>query len=185
HLTSDVRIHGIIAEGGAAPNIVPERAVARFYFRAAERCYLNQVVEKAKKVAHGAALATGCRLEMRNFELSFDNLRSNRLLAATFKNHLEALGVTDIEPPSKNMGSTDMGNVSHVAPAIQPSMQIGPKTLVSHTHEFCQAAASSDALEAMLVAAKAMALTGLDVLTDEELRRQIRAEFLAGRSNEC
>lgn len=181
HLTSDVRIHGIITEGGVAPNIVPERSVARFYFRAAERSYLNEVVEKAKSVAKGAALATGCRLEMRNFELSFDNLRSNRLLASTFRSHLEALGITDIEPPSDSKGSTDMGNVSHVAPAIHPSMRIGPKTLVSHTHEFCQAAASPEALAAMLTAAKAMALTGLDVLTNPDLRQQIRAEFLAGR----
>ena len=181
HLTSDVRIHGIISEGGVAPNIVPERAVARFYFRAAERAYLNEVVGKAKKVAEAAALATGCRLEMCNFELSFDNLHSNKLLAATYKTHLEALGVTDIESPSGGKGSTDMGNVSQVTPAIHPSMCIGPKTLVGHTHEFCQAAASPEALAAMLVAAKAMALTGLDVLTDSTLRKQIRAEFAAGK----
>lgn len=181
HLTSDVRIHGIISEGGVAPNIVPERAVARFYFRAAERSYLNEVVEKAKRVAEGAALATGCRLETRNFELSFDNLQSNKLLASTYRSHLEALGVSNIQPPSDSKGSTDTGNVSQVTPAIHPSMQIGPQTLVSHTHEFCQAAASPEALSAMLLAAKAMALSGLDVLTNPELRQQIRAEFVAGR----
>lgn len=179
HLTSDVRIHGIISEGGVAPNIVPERAVARFYFRAAERSYLNQVVEKAKRVAEAAALATGCRLEMCNFELSFDNLCSNKLLAATYRDHLQSLGVTDIAPPSDSKGSTDMGNLSQVTPAIHPSMQIGPETLVGHTHEFCQAAAAPEALSAMLLAAKAMALSGLDVLTNSDLRQQIRAEFMA------
>lgn len=181
HLTSDVRIHGIISEGGVAPNIVPERAVARFYFRAAERKYLNEVVQKAMRVAEAAAMATGCSFEARNFELSFDNLRSNKLLAATYKKHLENLGITNIAPPSGGSGSTDMGNVSQVAPAIHPSMKIGPDTLVGHTHEFCQAAASPEALTAMLQAAKAMAFSGLDILTDGELRQQIRAEFLAGQ----
>ncbi len=180
HLTSDVRIHGIITEGGVAPNIVPERAVARFYFRAAERDYLNQVVARAKAVAEGAALATGCRLEIRNFEFSNDNMVTNKTLADVYASHLQALGVTDIEPPSDNKGSTDMGNVSHVAPAIHPNMSIGPKTLVSHTHEFCQAAASPQALSAMLLAGKAMALSGLDVLINKDLRQQIRAEFAAG-----
>lgn len=180
HLTSDVRMHGIISEGGVAPNIVPERAVAQFYFRAAERFYLDEVVQKAKRVAEAAALATGCQLEMRNFELSFDNLRSNQALAATYKMHLMALGVSDIEPPSDGKGSTDMGNVSQVIPAIHPSMQIGPKHLVGHTHEFCQAAASPKAIAAMFVAAKAMALSGLDILVDADLRQRMQAEFKAG-----
>lgn len=177
HLTSDVRMHGIITEGGVAPNIVPEKAVARFYFRADERSYLNEVVQKAKAAAEGAALATGCRLEIRAFELSNDNLVTNKTLADRYAGHLQALGVSEIEPPGVNKGSTDMGNVSHVAPSIHPHMCIGPKNLAGHTHEFCQAAASPLALDAMLVAAKAMALTGLDILIDNDLRQRVADEF--------
>jgi len=177
HLTPDVRVHGIISEGGVAPNIVPERAVARFYFRANERSYLNTVVQKAKAAAEGAALATGCRVEIRPFELSNDNLVTNHSLAERYALHLQSLGVHEIEQPSDNKGSTDMGNVSHVAPSIHPSMAIGPKSLVGHTHEFCLAAAASEGLAAMLVAAKAMALTGLDILLDEQLRSKVAAEF--------
>lgn len=177
HLTADVRIHGIIAEGGVAPNIVPEKARARFYFRANRRDYLNEVVRKAKAAAEGAALATGCRVEIQQFELSNDNLVTNQTLADRYAEHLRALGVSDIEAPGDNKGSTDMGNVSQVAPSIHPSMCIGPKNLAGHTHEFCQAAASPLALSAMLVAAKAMALTGLDILLDAELRQQVAAEF--------
>ena len=177
HVTSDVRIHGIITEGGVAPNIVPERAVARFYFRAAERSYLNHVVEKAKHIAEAAALATGCRWEMRNFEYSNDNLITNKALADTYAAHLTSLGIDDIQPPSPNMGSTDMGNVSHVAPSIHPSMRIGSDKLIGHTHEFCRAASTMEAMDAMLSAAKAMALTGLDVLLDVALRCRIREEF--------
>lgn len=177
HLTSDVRMHGIITEGGVAPNIVPEKAVARFYFRADQRSCLNEVVRKAKAAAEGAALATGCLVEIHAFELSNDNLVTNRTLADRYAGHLKALGVSEVELPGENKGSTDMGNVSHVAPSIHPSMCIGPKNLVGHTHEFCQAAASPVALEAMLVAAKAMALTGLDILIDSELRQHVSEEF--------
>lgn len=177
HLTSDVRMHGIISEGGVAPNIVPERAVARFYFRADERSYLNTVVQKARAAAEGAALATGCRVEIRQFELSNDNLVTNSSLAERYALHLRSLGVSEIVAPSENKGSTDMGNVSHVAPSIHPSMSIGPQNLVGHTHEFCLAAASPEALAAMLVAAKAMALTGLDILVDGDLRSKVAAEF--------
>ena len=177
HLTSDVRMHGIISEGGVAPNIVPERAVARFYFRAAERSYLNTVVQKARAAAEGAALATGCRVEIRPFELSNDNLVTNHNLAERYALHLQSLGVQQIEQPSDNKGSTDMGNVSHVAPSIHPSMSIGPQSLVGHTHEFCLAARTPEALSAMLIAAKAMALTGLDILLDEQLRTRVTAEF--------
>jgi amidohydrolase len=177
HLKPDVRIHGIISEGGVAPNIVPERAVARFYFRASERSYLNEVVQKAKAAAEGAALATGCSVEIKYFELSNDDLVTNRALADRYAKNLQMLGVVDITPPSENKGSTDMGNVSHVAPAIHPSMAIGPSTLVGHTHEFCLAAASPEALDAMLLAGKAMALTGLDILLDERLRQQVKDEF--------
>lgn len=181
HLTSDVRIHGIITEGGVAANIVPERAVAQFYFRAARRQNLNEVVAKATKIAEAAALATGCRLQMRNYELSFDNLRTNQTLAAVYKKHLQALGIKDIEPAGDNKGSTDMGNVSQVAPAIHPNMTIGPRDLVGHTHEFCLAAATPEAIESMLLAAKAMALAGLEVLLDKGLRQEIHAEFSLGQ----
>ncbi len=179
HLKSDVRVHGIISEGGTAPNIVPERAVARFYFRAADRSYLNQVVQKAKAAAEGAAMATGATVTVKPFELSNDNLVTNHVLADVYASHLQELGWEELDPPSDSRGSTDMGNVSQVAPSIHPSMRIGPRTLAGHTHEFCQASGSEEAVDNMLLAGKAMALTGLDVLLDSALRDKILEEFKA------
>lgn len=179
HLKPDVRMHGIISEGGTAPNIVPERAVARFYFRAENRSYLDQVVQKAKAAAEGAALATGARLEIKPFELSNDNLITNHTLADVYAGHLQRLGWEELDPPSDSKGSTDMGNVSHHAPSIHPSMRIGSSTLAGHTHEFCQAAGSEQGMENMLLAGKAMALSGLDVLLDTGLRQRIVSEFRA------
>ena len=65
HLKDDVRIHGIINEGGQAPNVVPDLASARFYFRAKDRKYLNEMFQKILKIAEGAALMTGAKMEWR------------------------------------------------------------------------------------------------------------------------
>ena len=73
HLKDDVRIHGIISEGGTAANIVPERAAARFYFRASTRAYLDEVAAKIFKIAEGAALMTGTTVQWDKYELSNDN----------------------------------------------------------------------------------------------------------------
>ncbi len=81
HVKSDVRIHGIIKEGGIAPNVVPDKAVARFYVRAKERTYLNEVVMKIKDIAYGAALITGSTVEIVNYEASYDNLVTNQNLS--------------------------------------------------------------------------------------------------------
>jgi metal-dependent amidase/aminoacylase/carboxypeptidase family protein len=78
------------------------------------------------------------------------------------------------------MGSTDMGDVSHVIPSIHPYVSIGPKTLAGHTVEFREAALSERGLAAMLAAAKAMALTAYDVLSQPELMTRVRRDFDGG-----
>ncbi len=176
HVRDDVRIHGIITNGGVAPNIVPELASARFYVRAAKRSYLNTVVEKVVNCARGAALATGTRLEISHPELSYDELITNDRLAAAFAANLRSLGV-ELDEPEKGVGSTDVGNVSHVAPTIHPYIAVGPSTLVAHTEEFREAVVSDAGKRALIVATQALALTGLEILTDPDLLQEIRAEF--------
>ncbi|MDK2925060.1 MAG: hypothetical protein PWQ41_834 [Bacillota bacterium] len=183
HVRSDVRIHGIITKGGEAPNIVPEEAVARFYVRAARRKYLNQVVEKVINCARAGALATGAELEVANFEYSFDEMRNNSVLAAAMEANLTRLG-EEIVPCGEGMGSLDMGNVSHVVPSIHPYISIGPPGLVSHTREFAAAAGGEGGLRGLMVGAKALAATALDVLLNAELRRAARAEFEAAEREE-
>lgn len=175
HLKDDVRVHGIITEGGTAPNVVPERAAARFYMRAATRAGLDEVVEKICAIAQGAALITGAHVQWQKFELSNDNFIPNRTLAKAFGANLEILGVTDVEAYSEGRGSSDMGNVSHVVPAIHPYLSVGPN-LVSHTPEFAKACLSPEGLEIAVLAAKALALTAYDLFTDAELLRRVQAE---------
>ncbi|MDI3522535.1 MAG: hypothetical protein PWP43_717 [Bacillota bacterium] len=181
HVRPDVRIHGIITRGGEAPNIVPEEAVARFYVRAARRQYLDEVTGRVVNCARAGALATGAELTVNNFEYSFDEMRNNTALAGAMLANLTALG-EEVVPCGEGLGSLDMGNVSHVVPAVHPYISIGTATLVSHTREFAAAAGSEGGLRAMVLGAKALAATALDVLLDAELRQAVRAEFAAADS---
>lgn len=178
HVTSDVRIHGIITEGGKAANIVPDRAIAQFYIRAGKKKYLKELVDKVKNIARGAALMTGAVLNISNYEISYDNMNTNNALSTAFSNNLKYIGITDIETSRSSYGSIDMGNVSNVVPAIHPYISISPdKPLVSHTTEFRDATLTDTAHAALIKGAAALALTGYDVIADSNLLEKIKAEF--------
>lgn len=177
HVKSDVRIHGIITNGGAAPNVVPDKAVARFYARAKERSYLNEVVEKIKNIAHGAALITGATVEITNYEASYDNMVTNQHLSEAFSKNLREVGITDISEPRQSFGSIDMGNVSKVTAAIHPYVSLGSAKFAGHSKEMADATITEEAHEMMLKGIIALALTGYDVLSDKELYQNIRTEF--------
>lgn len=164
HLKDDIRIHGIITEGGKAANVVPDRAQARFYLRARERHELDQVVEKFKRICKGASYMTGATYEIRKFENSNDNLISNGVLGNLFEGNLEKLGINDVLPNIEGGGSTDMGNVSQIVPSIHPYLAIGGKEIRGHSREFARATCSPQAYNTMTNAAKALAMTTLDLI---------------------
>lgn len=180
HLTSDVRIHGIIPEGGKAANIVPDYAVAQFYVRAKQRHYLNETLEKVKRCARGASLATGARLKTSFYELSYDNMITNQTLSLAFTENLVMLGIdpNKIHDENSGSGSIDMGNVSQVVPSIHPYIQISDKPCPAHTNEFREAAMSEQGFEGLIVGAKCLANTALDVLEKPELLKSIKDEFM-------
>jgi amidohydrolase len=178
-VTPDVRIHGIISKGGEAANIIPDFSQGRFYLRAAKRSTLDQVVEKFKNCARAGALATGCQVEFSNYEASYDDMLNNMTLAERFQHYMiERLGSGPFLSSPESFGSIDMGNVSHVSPAIHALVDIsdGGK-IFPHTHEFAQAACTNYADNALIRAGKGLALVGLDVLKDTEFRKKVRSEF--------
>jgi amidohydrolase len=177
HLPDGVRIHGIISEGGTAPNIVPARAVARFYIRAPRREMLDRITEKVLHIADGAALMTGTVVTAREFELATDNLMPSQPLALAFGANLQGLGVTDIEEFVEGRGSSDMGNVSRVVPSIHPYLSIGDG-LVAHTPEFARASVSQEGLQVAILAAEALAHTAVDLLTDPLLLKAVQEEHV-------
>jgi len=136
------------------------------------------VIASVVRCAEAAAAATGTRVDIARVQ-SYKDMRNNQPLARRFGAHLAELGVPFADAdPDVGQGSTDMGDVSYVAPSIHPYMAIcAPGEAFCHQHAFAAQAASDRGMAAMLAAAKALALTAWDVLTDEELRRAVRAEF--------
>ncbi|UCZ53989.1 M20 family metallopeptidase [Bacillus shivajii] len=177
HVTDDVRIHGIITHGGDAPNIVPDYAKARFYIRAAERETCNEVTEKVKRIAEGAALSTGTTHRVIKIQNEVDNFKLNDRFDELFQKQWESLGEPFDPENTKGLGSTDAGNVSQVVPTIHPFLKIGPEDLVVHTDAFREAAKSEQGDHALIQGAKALALTGLELLTNHEALKEIQYEF--------
>ncbi len=167
HVTPDVRIHGIITQGGVAANIVPEAATAQFYIRAATKEYLSIVKEKVLNIAQGAALMTGATLEVSNYELSYDDLKTNEVLSNTFNENLRQLGITDIKPHKKGSGSVDIGNISNICPTIHPYIGIADEEITGHSQQMVDATITQLAHERLIIAALALAYTGHDVLSQK------------------
>ncbi|NLV89151.1 MAG: M20 family metallopeptidase [Tissierellia bacterium] len=180
HILPTARIHGVITEGGKAANIVPELAVAQFYVRATTKAYLNELSEKVKNCAKGAALATGASLEITNYELKYDDLVTNETLSEVYNKSLEIQGIKDYDKTRDSFGSLDMGNVSHVCPAIHPYFGIcEDESIPAHTKEFRDATLTDLAYKNMKITINALVNTGVQVITDKELLNRIKEEFNA------
>jgi amidohydrolase len=177
-LRSDTRIHGIITDGGKAANIIPETASSQFYIRSSSRAYTDEIVQKIKLCAEGAAMQTGCTLKMTNYEYSYDEMISNAALSDLFTRNLLALGILGDEIQNgKDHGSLDLGNVSRHCPAIHPFVKVTDGGEHLHTKEFRDQAMKPRAFEGMLLGAKALANTAYDVIVSPNLLASIRDEF--------
>ncbi len=179
HLRDGARVHGIITHGGVKPNIVPDYAAAEFYVRAADTAYRDELLGKLRRCAEGAALATGATLTFSTISIPYKAMRSNAALDEAFAQNLARLGWALDVPPGGSfpLGSTDMGDVSQAVPAIHPYLAICDADVAAHSPPFADAARSERGQRAMLVAAKAMAMTVVDALTSAELTRAAWAEF--------
>ncbi len=164
HVTSDVRIHGIVSHGGDAANIVPAFAEGKFSVRAGTRQGLTDVLAKAKRCAEAGAAATGASVEFEEGPVYAERY-NNRVLADLFAENMQRLGVKGDPPPTQGgVGSSDIGNVSMVVPTIHPYLSIVDADISGHTPEFREAAGSAKGFNAMVLAAKGLAMTVLDVM---------------------
>jgi len=175
------RIHGIVTQGGAAPNIIPETAACTFYVRAPTLEYMWALHARVVACAEGAARATGCALQVIDLEAPYEPLKRNDTLLGLFRANMGTVGAVESPPLLDRMGSSDIGNVSQVIPAIQPMVQIAPTGTAIHSREFEAAAVTPLARQGLCQAAKTMAMTTYDLLADPGLLKQARAEFEAAR----
>ena len=176
HLPDDVRIHGIITDGGKAPNAVPDYAAAKFYLRAATAGTLDDVYKKVERIVEASALAMGAKGSMKPYQNRVENMVPTPLFDSVYAKNLELFGYKAELPGRGSVGSTDIGNVSQVIPAIQPKINISDRDIKGHSIEFVEASCSKQGLDSIVLGAKVLALTALDLIEDPELLKKIKEE---------
>lgn len=176
-LREDVRIHGIITDGGVAANIIPDYTRGRFIVRAQQVDYLDDVTERVLDCARGAALATGAELKVEHRK-GYANMLPNGVLASLYAQNLGRMAVSIEEPdPHDPMGSTDMGNVSQALPSIHPYVAIAPRGVAGHSVAMREAACSPQGDDGLMLSAKALAMTVIDLLTQPAWVGEAQEEF--------
>jgi len=184
HIRPTERIHGIITDGGQASNVVPVRAAADFSVRAADAKALAALKRRVEACFHGAAQTSGARLELAWDDVDYLDLVTSWPLANAFQRNAESLGRTFMrleDMPKGWAGSTDMGNVSQIVPAIHPLFAAAPPHVVIHHPDFATWAGSEMGDRAALEGAKALAMTAIDFLTDAALRDEVARNFALAR----
>jgi amidohydrolase len=174
-LRPDARVHGIVQEGGTAANIIPSRAKAWFMVRSPREDEYLEMRERFGQMCEAAAAATGCTVEVVH-EGGAATMKHNRILDRRFAANMAAYGIAD-GPPTDNLGSSDMGNVSHVVPTIHPSIAICAEGVPGHSIEFLEAAASPLGDAVTLLAATLIAQTAYELFADPALVEAAWAEF--------
>ncbi len=178
HIKEDSRIHGIITDGGEAPNIIPAHTAGLFIIRSMDNVYLEELKDKVLNCFKGAATATGATLKYKWEEKMYASMKNNMTMAGLFRQNMKSLGRTMEDlTPSYVIGSTDMGNVSQIVPSIHATVAIAPPTVTIHTSDFSAAAISESGNKGLADAAKSMAMTIVDILGCPETLENIKEEF--------
>jgi amidohydrolase len=174
----EARIHGIITHGGTAANVIPEYTRAEFYVRSKDTAYLRELQKKVVACARAGALATGTRVKVSSEGYLFEPVRPNASLARLFEDNLRFIGEkVDTLLPESGYGSSDFGNVSQAMPALHGYFRIVEHEARPHSKEFAAACRTPRALEGMVNAAKALALTAFDLVQHPALLDAAKEEW--------
>ena len=173
-------IQGHITDGGLTPNIIHAYAAGVFNVRANTKARLEVLYKKVQKCFEAGAQATGATMKLTP-EMGYDDMMPNKVLGRLCRNAFNKLG-GDILPPELDFltggskASSDQGNVSYAMPSIMLGFGIECEA-GNHSPKFTEAARTMQAHGAAIRAAKAVAVTGLDILADEELLVEAKKEF--------
>ncbi|MCZ4522174.1 M20 family metallopeptidase [Rhodococcus ruber] len=176
HLAPGQQFHGIVSDGGAAPNIVPGHAELLYYLRANTTESLETLTTKAFACFEAGALATGCTHEIRTVSPTYAALTPDSWLVAAFRQEIEALGRSPLAPDLEGfrpLGSTDMGNVTNVLPGIHPVVGLDAGGAVTHQPEFAAACVTESADRALCDGALGLARTAARAAVDPSTRARL------------
>ncbi|WP_052031015.1 M20 family metallopeptidase [Rhodococcus triatomae] len=176
HLDPGQQMHGIVSDGGVAPNIVPARTEMLYYLRAETATALTALADRAFACFEAGALAAGCTHEIRTVSPNYHELRPDPWLVGAYREQIETMGRSPLPPDregSRPLGSTDMGNVTQVIPGIHPVIGIESGGAVTHQPEFAAACVTESADRAVLDGARALAGTVIAAATDPAQRTRL------------
>jgi len=171
HLYPTDKIHGIITQGGDAPNIIPSHTSSSWYIRAESQARLDELMERVRSCFSAGAEASGCTFEITSIGHSYSDMITNPIMAQAFNANALELGrfmISGKDLPTGAGGSTDMGNVSHVVPTIHPMLSIDSLPAVNHQPEFAAHTISEAGTKAIRDGALAMALTIIDLTINDQ-----------------
>jgi len=178
HIRSTDRIHGIVTNGGAAPNVVPAHTSAKYIIRSETLDQLTELRPKVHRCFEAGALATGAKIAITGGDKPYAEMRHDDTMAALYCRNSEALGrpFPNLgEWETRPTGSTDMGNVSLAMPSIHPMIGINSLPAVNHQPEFAAHCVTPDADKALGDGAVAMAWTCIDLATNKDIREGLMA----------
>ena len=177
HTTPDAQFHGIIRNGGEAPNIVPEKVTAELYIRALDKKYLQDLIQKVDNCAEGACIATGTTWSKYPTARIYDNMKPNETGLAVLTETYKELGLEINGDPEKIFGSSDGGNVSFVCPGFHPCLQVADADTPIHTRGFAEQMKTERGHKALSDGAKIIALQIIKIFSDEEKIKAMKADF--------
>lgn len=179
HMTPTERIHGIFTHGGDKPNIVPKYAEMDWYVRSDTLETLQPLKARVTSCFEGAAMSAGCTVDIEWEGHAYADMRDSESLLRAYIANAASVGRAVQAPSNTTMvvGSTDMGNVSYLAPSIHPMIQVAPHGVPIHTAKFAEYARSESGDKAVLDGAKMLALTAIDVFASETLGTEALVEW--------
>ena len=214
HIPEKARIHYVITSGGKAPNVVPDFAEVYYYARHNRRDVVIDIFERIVKAAEGAALGTGTNMEyemingvhelLPNLTLQkkmHDNLSKvggmnytedelvfanaiAKSLGYEAANTTVAAMVQPYKTEAKAYGSTDVGDVSFAVPTVGMNAATWVPGTAAHSWQAVAAGGTSIGHKGMIIAAKTLAMTTVDLLKDPELVARAQAEFIDRRGDD-
>lgn len=180
HILPTERVHGIFTAAGEKPNIVPRTASMEWYVRSDTITSLGELKERVLAALGAGAAACGCTMDHTWVGDAYADMVTNEHLSAAYVENAMLLG-RDVRDPRSGghrvVGSTDMGNISHLVPSIHPMVACAPAGTAIHTTAFANAAATPAADRAVVDGAMMMAMTAVDFWVSESLRRAVREDF--------
>jgi aminobenzoyl-glutamate utilization protein B len=212
HIPQESRIHYIITSGGKAPNIVPDFAESFYYVRHPDKTEVDSLFNWVVRTAQGAALGTGTRMEYEVISGSHD-LLINKTLAVDMQSNLERVGGVSYTPeeiifakklqatflgksPSpdsaaivkplyieKDLGSTDVGDVSYTVPTVGVLTATWVPGTSAHSWQAVACGGRDIGVKGMIVAAKTITLTAIDLFLNPSLLQKAKEEFVKSKGD--